>query len=276
MTMNVFRTLLVVTLCALWAALGINAARAQDVQDPKAAAIRDNLKRSVDEYSKAIEAAERDLESAFEDAIQKIPSSLDVEERVRRQTGLKNQYEAFLKEGAEPEDRAIRSASEKFAKSVQAAADECFDAHTQAAERLDRLGDLESAALVLRERTELLVTSGHWLPPIPDYVGENITALRAHRPRFSQDLERELNAVVRASQGKDRLRFRRAIDAAISATKATRKKGEPPGNPNCREDFLLVLNTLRKGLWDLSALEFHIADHRKRQKRVGLPGLEYR
>lgn len=113
------------------------------------------------------------------------------------------------------------------------------------------------------------------IPPIPPHVANNIDALRNHRPRYVVDLKPELDAVITAAARGDRKRFRQAVDRAIEATRASKKKGETPGCPNCREDIILVLETIREGKWDLRSLRIHERDHRKNAWLTGLPGVKY-
>jgi len=267
--------------CILWTLLTFlslsTPAAAQEDKEAGASKVREELAAAIDTYHDTCEAAEGVLRSVLDGEIETIKKSLRLEERLQQRASLEGQLDAFLKDAAEPENKALRKASTQFHKSVQAAAEACFKAHTDAANKLDKIIGLDAATEVLNDRHELLVASAYWLPPIPNYVKANIEALRDHRPAFiATFLEKELGAVAKAAKGKDRLRFRRAIDDAIAATKASVKAGEPAGNPNCRADIVLVLETIRAGEWDLRSLEVHYRDHRKKKKHQGLPGVEYR
>ena len=248
----------------------------EDANASKTQLVHDQLAKAVDEYNEICEAAEAEFRAVLDAEAEKLKTD-DFEERLEQRALLERQVEDFLEKQTEPDNKTVRKASEKFHKTVQEAAEECFEAHTDAARRLGKMKEDEAGKQVLEQRDELLVRSPYWLPPIPPHVQTNINSLRDHRPAFTGgELKPVIEAVTRAARGKDRLRFRRAVDQAIEATRATRRADEPRGCPNCRSDIIAVLEKLRAGEWDLRTLSIHYRDHREQKKHVGLPGVQYR
>ena len=272
---NLLRPVFVIVLLLATAVSTSHLCFAQETEEASFSKIRKELAEAVDRYNQTIETAEAGLQSALDDEIGKIRSSLSTEERVHQSALLEGQIKSFKEQQTCPTNRGLLKASEKYHDSIQEAAELCFKAHTDAAQAFDKHGRLDKAATIQEARNDLLVTSPHWLPPIPLYVDVNIEALLAHRPKFGPIFDKEFKSIIRASKGKDRLRFRREINAAIEAVVASRKAGEPAGYPNCRADTVLVLETIKAGRWDLSKIKIYYRNHTKRRMHDGLPGVKY-
>lgn len=112
---------------------------------------------------------------------------------------------------------------------------------------------------------------------IPPFVGENLRALRAHRPRYTETLGGKLDAIAKAAESGKYDAYSKALRDALET--ASGMPANDKGSRNSREDVCAVLEALQTGEWDLRKLPIHRQNDREEKgskpELIGLPGVQY-